>query len=132
MSETFYYASNDAMFKRIFADERDIEPLVAFLQAALDLPPEDYEEVSLVDPILAREHPEGKLGILDVSEVIGLWAARLLPAVWGLPAQGGHLRPARRVPPAGYALPRQAGAKTRLSTLPYYRDRLKSCDFSIT
>ena len=66
MNDIFYYASNDAMFKRIFADERDIEPLVAFLQAVLDLPAEDYAEVSLINPCLAREHPDGKLGILDV------------------------------------------------------------------
>jgi predicted transposase/invertase (TIGR01784 family) len=66
MSETFYYASNDAMFKRIFGDERDIEPLAAFLQAVLDLPPEDYAEVSLVNPFLARAHPDDKQGILDV------------------------------------------------------------------
>ena len=66
MDDTFYYASNDAMFKRIFGDERDIEPLVAFLQAVLDLPPEDYAEVSLINPSLAREHPDSKLGILDV------------------------------------------------------------------
>ncbi len=66
MNDTFYYASNDAMFKRIFGDERDIGPLVAFLQAALDLPPEDYAELSLVNPILARDNPDDKLGILDV------------------------------------------------------------------
>ncbi|MCL2162502.1 MAG: Rpn family recombination-promoting nuclease/putative transposase [Betaproteobacteria bacterium] len=66
MNDTFYYASNDAMFKMIFGDERDIGPLVAFLQATLDLPPEDYAEVSLVNPFLAREHPDDKLGILDV------------------------------------------------------------------
>jgi len=66
MDNVFYYASNDAMFKRIFGDERDIEPLVAFLQAVLDLPAEDYAEVSLINPLLAREHPDDKLGILDV------------------------------------------------------------------
>ncbi|MCL2877053.1 MAG: Rpn family recombination-promoting nuclease/putative transposase, partial [Betaproteobacteria bacterium] len=62
----FYYASNDAMFKRIFGDERDTGSLVAFLQAVLDLPPEDYAEVSFINPSLARERPEGKQGILDV------------------------------------------------------------------
>ena len=66
MDDTFYYASNDAMFKMIFGDERDIGPLVDFLQATLDLPPEDYAEVSLVNPSLIREHPDDKLGILDV------------------------------------------------------------------
>ena len=67
MSEkTFYYASNDAMFKALFGDERNPELLVSLLQSALDLPPEDYAEISFINPILARERPEGKLGILDV------------------------------------------------------------------
>ena len=66
MNETFYYASNDAMFERIFGDEHDIEPLIFFLQAVLDLSPKDYTKINLVDPILALEYPEDKHGILDV------------------------------------------------------------------
>jgi predicted transposase/invertase (TIGR01784 family) len=66
MSKPFYYASNDAMFKCIFGDGRNTEPLVAFPQSVLDLPPEDYAEVKITNPILDRERPGGKLAILDV------------------------------------------------------------------
>ncbi|MDR1934377.1 MAG: Rpn family recombination-promoting nuclease/putative transposase [Candidatus Accumulibacter sp.] len=67
MTRLAYTARNDAIFKMIFGDGRDIDILTAFLQAALDLPAEDYEEVTLIDPHLVREHPQDKLGILDVK-----------------------------------------------------------------
>ena len=67
----YYYASNDAMFKLIFGDNRDVEPLAAFLQAALDLPAEDLSEITVIDPTLSPDHPEGKLGILDVRAKTG-------------------------------------------------------------
>ncbi|MDR1661897.1 MAG: Rpn family recombination-promoting nuclease/putative transposase [Azoarcus sp.] len=55
---------NDAVFKCLMSDKR---LLVSFLQSALDLPPENYAEVQIVDPHLAGERPEDKLGILDVK-----------------------------------------------------------------
>jgi predicted transposase/invertase (TIGR01784 family) len=55
---------NDIVFKRLMSDQR---LLVSFLQSALDLPPEDYAEVEIVDPRLLGERPEDKLGILDVK-----------------------------------------------------------------
>jgi predicted transposase/invertase (TIGR01784 family) len=67
MTRLAYTARNDAIFKMIFGDGRDIDLLTAFLQATLDLPAEDYEEVTIADPHLARESPEDKLGILDVK-----------------------------------------------------------------
>ena len=67
MTRLAYTPRNDAMFKMLFGDGRDIDILTSFLQAALDLPAEDYEEVTLVAPHLAREHPGDKLGVLDVK-----------------------------------------------------------------
>ncbi len=66
MGHHFYSPRNDALFKRIFGDSRDIEPLVCFLQAVLDLPTDEYDEVTIANPFLARESPDDKLGILDV------------------------------------------------------------------
>jgi predicted transposase/invertase (TIGR01784 family) len=60
---------NDAVFKRLMSDKR---LLVSFLQSALDLPPEDYHDVSLVDPHLLGERPTDKLGVLDVKVVTAL------------------------------------------------------------
>jgi predicted transposase/invertase (TIGR01784 family) len=56
--------SIDAVFKRLMSDT---VLLVSFLQAALDLPPEDYHDVKLVDPHLMGERPDDKMGILDVK-----------------------------------------------------------------
>jgi hypothetical protein len=59
---------NDVVFKRLMSDKR---LLVSFLQSALDLPPEDYADVQIVDPHLLGERPEDKLGILDVKVTTG-------------------------------------------------------------
>jgi hypothetical protein len=55
MPKPFLSPINDAVFKMIFGDSRDIEHLTNFLKSALTIPPEDYEEVFLPDPHLARD-----------------------------------------------------------------------------
>jgi predicted transposase/invertase (TIGR01784 family) len=66
MSREILKPRNDAVFKRLMSDTH---LLVSFLQSALDLPPEDYHDVRIVDPHLLGERPEDKLGILDVKVV---------------------------------------------------------------
>ena len=58
---------SDVIFKLFFSDERNIELLTDFLKSVLDIPADDYDEVSITDPHLLREHPSDKLGILDVK-----------------------------------------------------------------
>ncbi|MCL1790510.1 MAG: Rpn family recombination-promoting nuclease/putative transposase [Peptococcaceae bacterium] len=58
---------SDVIFHIFFADERNLEFLTDFLKSALSIPPEEYEEVIIVDPHLIREHPADKLGIIDVK-----------------------------------------------------------------
>jgi hypothetical protein len=41
---------NDYFFKRLFGDERDKVILTDFLQAALDIPPEEYGEIEILNP----------------------------------------------------------------------------------
>jgi predicted transposase/invertase (TIGR01784 family) len=57
---------NDAVFKRLMGDARDTRLLVGFLQATLDLPPEDYAHIQILDPHVTGDTPEKKMGILDV------------------------------------------------------------------
>jgi predicted transposase/invertase (TIGR01784 family) len=57
---------NDAVFKRLMGDSRDTSFLVGFLQAALDLPPEDYDHIQILDPHVSGNIPEEKMGVLDV------------------------------------------------------------------
>ncbi|MDR2093401.1 MAG: Rpn family recombination-promoting nuclease/putative transposase, partial [Azoarcus sp.] len=64
MSGEILKPRTDIVFKRLMSDKR---LLVSFLQSALDLPPEDYDDVQIVDPHLLGERPGGKLGVLDVK-----------------------------------------------------------------
>jgi predicted transposase/invertase (TIGR01784 family) len=63
----FFAPTNDFVFKKIFGDERNIDILADFLQAILELPPDEYEHIKLVDPHAKRDHEKDKLGILDVQ-----------------------------------------------------------------
>jgi len=42
----------DLVFKLLFGDERSVGILTDFLKSVLKLPIEDYEEVTIVNPIL--------------------------------------------------------------------------------
>ncbi len=57
---------NDFVFKRIFGDANDVEPLAAFLQAALGLPEEEFADLAVIDPNLNSEFEGDKHCILDV------------------------------------------------------------------
>ena len=57
----------DAIFRLFFGDERNLEFLTGLLQSILDIPPEDYDEVEILDPHLLREHVGDKLGIIDLK-----------------------------------------------------------------
>jgi predicted transposase/invertase (TIGR01784 family) len=61
--------TNDFVFRKTFGDNLNV--LKGFLQAVLDLPAEDYKNVTVVDPNLDREYIEDKLGILDVKVSTG-------------------------------------------------------------
>ena len=52
--------------KLIFGDTGSIDLLTDFLKSVLQLPTDDYGEVTIIDPHLKREHAGDKLGILDV------------------------------------------------------------------
>jgi len=66
MNNYFLPAKSDIVFKMLFADVRNTEILTGFLKAVLRLPEDEYDEVTIVDPHLARDYPNDKLGILDL------------------------------------------------------------------
>ena len=65
MERTPLLPTNDFIFKKIFGGNLSI--LQDFLKAVLDLPPEEYKELEVLDPNLDREFIEDKLGVLDVK-----------------------------------------------------------------
>ena len=59
--------SNDLVFKLIFGDEKHKDVLAGFLQAILDMPAEEYSDISIVDPHSRIYRPDDKLMILDIK-----------------------------------------------------------------
>jgi len=58
---------SDFMFKLLFGDIRNVDILENFLKSILDIPEEEYESLSIVDPYLKKESKDDKYGILDVK-----------------------------------------------------------------
>jgi predicted transposase/invertase (TIGR01784 family) len=56
----------DYVFSLLFGDQRNIEVLEGFLKTILDIPPEEYESLTIVNPFLKRLFGRDKLGIVDV------------------------------------------------------------------
>jgi predicted transposase/invertase (TIGR01784 family) len=57
---------SDLIFKMVFGDHRNVDILRAFLVAALKMPDEEFETIEILNPYLELDHPNEKLGILDV------------------------------------------------------------------
>ena len=58
---------SDFVFKLIFGDQRNVDILAAFLRSVLDIPDEEYDKLTIVDPHIKKESEEDKYGILDVK-----------------------------------------------------------------
>ena len=67
ISRSFLPVKSDIVFRLLFADERNTEFLIGFLQSVLLLPDDDYEDIEILDPHLLREFDSDKLGIVDVK-----------------------------------------------------------------
>ena len=67
MKKKLLSPKNDEVFKSIFGDKRNSGVLAGFLQSVIDLPPEDYKNVTVLDPHLRRRDVDDKLAILDVK-----------------------------------------------------------------
>jgi predicted transposase/invertase (TIGR01784 family) len=60
-------AKYDTIFKRIFADKNYVNTLINFLKAVLDLPDDEYYNLTIADPHLTPLHKDGKLFVLDLK-----------------------------------------------------------------
>ena len=58
---------SDFVFKRIFGDQRNVDVLADFLKSVLDIPDEEYESITVIDPHIKMESKNDKYGILDVK-----------------------------------------------------------------
>ena len=57
----------DFVFKLVFGVQKNIANIEAFLKAVLDLPPEEYEGLTIKNPFLNRFRKKGKQAILDLK-----------------------------------------------------------------
>jgi predicted transposase/invertase (TIGR01784 family) len=69
MPITFISPLDDDIVKGLYGDRNNLANTAALLRGALDIPPEEYDRLTLVDPSLRRRWKrrgeKGKLGILD-------------------------------------------------------------------
>ena len=57
----------DFVFKQIFGDQKNTDILAGFLKSVLDIPEEEYERITIVDPHVKTDFPSDKYGILDIK-----------------------------------------------------------------
>jgi predicted transposase/invertase (TIGR01784 family) len=53
--------------KLIFGDQRNVDILAEFLKSVLDIPDDEYDRLTIVDPYVKKESEDDKYGILDVK-----------------------------------------------------------------
>ncbi|MDR1501797.1 MAG: Rpn family recombination-promoting nuclease/putative transposase [Prevotella sp.] len=58
---------SDFVFKLIFGDQRNADILAEFLKSVLDIPNEEYDRLTIVDPYVKKESENDKYAILDVK-----------------------------------------------------------------
>jgi len=58
---------SDFIFKLIFGDQRNTDILTGFLKSVLDIPEEEYDYLTVIDPHLKKESLTDKYAILDVK-----------------------------------------------------------------
>jgi hypothetical protein len=58
---------SDFVFKLIFGDQRNVDILAEFLMSILDIPKEEYDKLTIVDPHIKKESKDEKYGIVDVK-----------------------------------------------------------------
>ena len=57
----------DFVFRLIFGDQRNVDILGAFLRSVLDIPENEYDRLTVIDPFLKKETERDKYAILDVK-----------------------------------------------------------------
>jgi len=59
--------NSDFVFRLIFGDQRNVDILAEFLKCVLDIPNDEYDRLTIIDPHIKKEFEEDKYGILDVK-----------------------------------------------------------------
>ena len=57
----------DFAFAQIFGNQRNINITRVFLKTLLDIPEDDYDQLTVVSPILKRFFHKDKMGVVDLK-----------------------------------------------------------------
>jgi len=57
----------DLVFKLIFGDQRNMDIMASFLKSVLDIPEEEYDRITVVDPYVKADYIGDKYGIVDIK-----------------------------------------------------------------
>jgi len=67
IKDDFISPLSDFAFKRIFGDQRNIDITAAFLKTLLDIPEDEYDKLTVTNPILGGLFKYGKTPIVDLK-----------------------------------------------------------------
>jgi hypothetical protein len=66
MAEKFISPLNDYVVKCIYGDQKNIANTEGFLKTVLDIPPNEYDGLTVIDPFLKRRWKKDKQGVVDI------------------------------------------------------------------
>jgi predicted transposase/invertase (TIGR01784 family) len=66
MKDSFISPLNDYVVKCIYGDQKNIANTEGFLKTVLDIPPKEYEGLTVIDPFLKRRWKMDKQGVVDI------------------------------------------------------------------
>jgi predicted transposase/invertase (TIGR01784 family) len=58
---------SDFVFAKVFGDQKNIDNTRAFLKTLLDIPWDEYDELTVVSPILGKFFKQGKTSVVDLK-----------------------------------------------------------------
>jgi predicted transposase/invertase (TIGR01784 family) len=58
---------DDFVFRKLFGDQNHVDMIISFLKSFVDLPDEEYVDVTIVSPNLVPEVKDGKACVLDLK-----------------------------------------------------------------
>ena len=67
MTEKIISPLYDFVFAQVFGNQRNIDNTKAFLKTLIDIPEDDYERLTVVNPVLGRFSRRDKSGIVDLK-----------------------------------------------------------------
>jgi predicted transposase/invertase (TIGR01784 family) len=66
MPKSLLPPKSNTVFQLLFGDPRNVDLIADFLKAVIDIPEDEYRDITIVNPALLPEYPDKKLGVVDL------------------------------------------------------------------